>query len=213
MVQSKHQKTQIMKKTIILLATLFIGLNSFGQKKIDRIYGYIYYGKYTNKDFFNKAEFIFEAEIVSTENYTNEDTTRVYSSSVMKISHIYKGEIDADTIEFVRNGGELVSEEPPYFVIFKEYRAQLSFNERTIIFAKKREGRTFNNNYSVKLEPFENSKNSALYYSECPGEHNFIIYGLDNLYFKTFSDFQEYAKEQMDDKDSFHPKKKIAFGS
>ncbi len=196
-----------MKKTIILVVTLLIGLNSFGQKKIDKFDRSLYHGKYTNKEFFNKAEFIFEAEIISTKSYTNKDTTKVYASSVMKISHIYKGEIDADTIEFVRNGGEFLSEDGRH-IIFKEYIGQLYLSSEMIIFAKKREGRTFYENYNVKLEPFENSRNVALYYSD-DSDYNFVLFGLDNLYFKTFSAFQKYAKEQMDDKDSFHPKKKI----
>ncbi len=64
-----------------------------------------------------------------------------------------------------------------------------------IFFAKKRIGLTFNNKTTIKLEPYQNCRYGSLLFSEAPEKHNFSIYGLNNLYFKSIEDFYKYASK------------------
>ncbi len=193
-----------MKKQLFLILILLLSLNALGQK-IDKFSYPLYEGKYSNKDFFNKAEYIFEGEVLYTKNYLNEDTTRVLASSVVKVIHVFKGNLEADTIEFVRYGGQYRVNYPDNtFLILEEnyHGSGFSLARRMIFFAKKREGRTFNNKFKVKLTPLDNVAHASLNYSIW-SDHNFILYGLRDLYFKSMEEFYKYAKKQMRRKKEF----------
>lgn len=184
-----------MKSIFFSIIALLISIYSFGQpeiKKIDKFPHQLYFGKLSNNDFFNKSDFIFDGEIISTKNYLNEDTTRVFSSSIIKINYIFKGSISVDTIEFIRDCGEYTTDEG-WLILNDNSEFCLSYiNNKAIFFANKRSGTTFNSKYGLSLEPFENKPYAALFYSEVPSQ-NFILFGLKDLYFKTIEDFYNYA--------------------
>ncbi len=195
-----------MKKQLFLILTLLLSLNALGQKK-NKVSGPMYQGNYSNKDFFNKAEYIFEGEVISNKKYLNEDTTDIFASSLIKINHVYKGDLKADTIEFVRDGGEWIIETDLGMYTFSKYHGgYLNFYcKKMIFFAKKRKGQTFNSNFKVKLEPFTNERYAVIRYSD-PYIFNFKLYGLDQLYFNSINEFNKYAKDQMNNKNEFKKK-------
>ncbi len=197
-----------MKKQLFLILTLLLSLNALGQK-IDKFPDPLYQGKYSNKDFFNKAEYIFEGEVVTVEQYLNKTKTKAFASSVIKVIHVFKGDLSADTIEFAQNGGEWWVRTDSIKRQFSRYDdgGFLFFRTRRVIFfAKKRKGRTFNDKFKVKLEPFHNSGCAAMFYAD-DSDYNFILYGLRDLYFKSLNQFQRYAKRQMDNKNEFKRKR------
>ncbi len=131
-----------MKKQLLLILTLLLSLNVLGQK-MDRFPFPLYEGKYSNKDFFNKAEYIFEGELISTKHYINKDTTRVFASSIVKVIHVFKGNLNVDTIEFVRDGGKYHEAETGFLIFNDVYHGSLNLRQNMIFFAKKRKGRIY----------------------------------------------------------------------
>jgi len=184
-----------MRSIFFSIIAIFLSLNIFAQneiQKIDKLPGYLYIGKEKNEDFFKKSEFIFEGEVIKTTNYINEDTTKVYSSSIVKVTYEYKGNLSSDTIEFVRDCG-VYNDENGFTIL--DYNSEFCFDmtRNMIFFAKNREGRTFKNEYPAKIEPYKNERYASLRYSESPSYHNFLLFGLNHLYFKTKEDFYKYA--------------------
>ncbi len=197
-----------MKKQLLLILTLLLSLNALGQK-IDKFPYTLYEGKYSNKDFFNKSEYIFEGEVLYTKNYLNEDTTRVLASSVVKVIHVFKGDLSVDTIEFAENGAEWwvrTDSTNSQFSRYDDVDFLFFSTRRVIFFAKKREERVFNDRFKIKLTSFADENYGAIYYSE-DSDYNFMLYGLRDLYFKSLNQFQRYAKRQMDNKNEFKRKR------
>ncbi len=199
-----------MKNNTLLILALLLSLNALGQK-IDKFPGSLYKGKYSNKDFFNKAEYIFEGDVISNKKYLNEDSTGVFSSTLIKIIHTYKGEINADTVEFIRDGGKYKIEYDDLSIAILDDNSSnylTMMSRKMIFFAKKRKGRTFNYKFKIKLEPWLNKSYASIFYSNDP-DCNFKLFGLKDLYFKNMAEFQRYAKKLMrwKNKDKFKEKK------
>ncbi len=212
-----------MRTFIITAFILLLSLQGVGQiKKIDRFYGGLYKGKLTNEDFFNKSEYIIEVKCFSCKMflrnreikkgydpfdfdstyYNNEneiiithslepDVTELITTSCLGIvTYVYKGQgiQKNDTIELIKKS------------TFSNYSdkgnncCDLDFPHKGIIFARKIDDEGM---YSKRLTltPFVNIKHTAIYYSDMPEKHNFRLYGLRDLYFKTKANFYEYASQ------------------
>ncbi len=194
-----------MKNKLLLILALLLSLNALGQLR-SKIHGSMYRGKYSNKDFFNKSDYIFEGEVISNKFYLSEDSTHVFTSSKIRVVHTYKGEINSNIIEFVRDGGHYkIKDSKRDYTLRDYYKGYLKFRHgRIILFAKKRNGRSFEKDIKIKLEPLDN-KNYAAIYSADPYIFTFKMYGFDQLYFNSIDEFHNYAKKQMNwrNKDKF----------
>ncbi len=191
-----------MRTFIITAFILLLSLQGMGQiKKIDRFYGGLYKGKLTNEDFFNQSEYIFEGKILNTKSYFNgkeistnrhptssfftlKDYDTILTVSLIKITHVLKGNIKpSDTIKFVQKTAQ----------VYRRFYDYLHLRKIVTYFTFKSISEESKNHLTV--EPLENSQYAAIYQSEIPEEHNFRLYGLKDLYFKTKADFYEYASQ------------------
>ena len=82
-----------MRAIFFSIIALIISIHSFGQpitQKIDKFHNQLYFGKLSNKDFFKNSDYIFEGELVSQKLFSNNDTTKVWTSSIFEVTHIFK---------------------------------------------------------------------------------------------------------------------------
>lgn len=196
-----------MKLIFFSIIALFLSVDSFGQletKKIDKFPHQLYFGKLSNNDFFKKADFIFEGKLISQKEIVNSDTTKVWTSSIFEVTHIFKGEgvIQKGLIELVRDCGAIyhdMNSSTPGMLIF-DYNTEfcLDMGPKMVLFCTKSpiSYEQTDNNFAV--QPIENVKFAALYYAqnEYYPDLNFEVYGLKDMYFKTIEDFYNYAAKK-----------------
>ena len=195
-----------MKKTISITFLLLIGLTGFSQvKKIDKFDYHMYTGKLSNEDFFRKADFIFEGENIESYNYLSNDSTKVYSTGVIRITEIYKGgdKLKAGKIRLIMDAGSytdirIENGVDKSFSLDYNLNSSCDLGRKNIYFCtvsdfpKGSLDIKIDNNIVVKLlrnEPYAN-----LCFSDTE-DYNFEMYGLNNLYFKTKQDFYDYASK------------------
>ncbi len=193
-----------MKSIFFSIIALFISLYSFSQpqaKKIDKLPHQLYFGKLSNNDFFYESDYVFEAEIVSHKTIVNNDTTKVWTSTVFEVTQIFKGkgEIRKGSIEFIRDCGALyhdMNSLTPGILIF-DYNTEfcLSTAKKMVLFCKKATISYQKTDNDFAVQPLENAEYAALYFTDMR-EHNFKVYGLKDLYFKTIEDFYNYAEKK-----------------
>jgi len=201
-----------MKKTILISLFLVLNLLLFGQNtKKDKFDRNLYTGKYTNKDFFEKADYIFEAEYVEGKSYLVDDSTKVYSNFILNITEIYKGSdnLKIGTVNLIKTSGvfeiNMINEHGEKGVYLMEYHRELDYNisEKCILFCDEsdfsknylpQEMKATNNQITLKL--LDNWEFAGFnIYTDFEENYNFSIAGLNSLYFKNKKEFYEYAKE------------------
>ena len=72
----------------------FFFVNAYSQEKLKSLL-----------DRVNNASFIFEGKVIKTYPYWNKDSDKIYTSNVIQISRIFKGDLTCGTIEVITNGG------------------------------------------------------------------------------------------------------------
>jgi len=201
-----------MKKAIAISLFLVFNLFLFGQNgKKDKIdHNRLYKGKLSNEDFFNKADYIFEAEYIEGKSYLVDDSTKVYSNFILNITEIYKGsdKLKIGTVNLIRTSGVFIihsvnehGEEGAYFL---EHHRELDYNipEKCILFCDEsdftknylpQEMKATNNLITLKL--LDNWEYAGLDYYEDYEDYNFLIAGLNHLYFKDKKKFYKFAKQ------------------
>jgi hypothetical protein len=183
---------------IILLGSMFL---VYGQEeKMDKFPRNLYWGGLSNEDFFNQSDYIFEGKLVSQKIYHNEDTSNVWTSMLIEVIYILKGgnEIQKGEIEIIKNSGNvLVGYDENGVMILIEHHTDLDFRppEHGIFFCKKNNlsFRPASNNPSVEV--LDNSRNAGLNYRPILSYRNFVLFGLNNLYFKNMEEFYDYAEQ------------------
>jgi len=199
-----------MKKAIAISLFLVLNLFLFAQNgKKDKFDRNLYTGKYTNKDFFEKADYIFEGEYVESESYLVDDSTKVYTQYLLKVNEVYKGnkKLEKGTVILIKNSGTYTGKPKridDYTVAFynNDYNIDYDFyvHSKHIFFCSESDLEEslnqFNasNNFSLKF--FQNAEHAGLnYYEEESDLYNFLIEGLNHLYFKDKKKFYKFAKQ------------------
>lgn len=188
-----------MKSIFFSIIALFISLYSFGQpetKRIDKFPHQLYFGKLSNNDFFNKSDFIFEGKLISQKEIVNADTTKVWTSSIFEVTHIFKGDnINVGMIEVIRDCGNLYDAINQKMIVKYNTEFCLDLAPKMVLFCTKSSLSYEETDNNFAVQPIENVKNAALYFTDMP-KHNFEIYGLKDMYFKTVEDFYNYADKK-----------------
>ncbi len=189
-----------MKNRFIILVLFFVSFSLFAQNpKLLTLYR----GKLSNKDFFKKSEFIFDAIPLSYKCYLNKDSSQAYTSVTMQVTQVYMGfnKIHNGTIELVFEGGEVGSLDSGCFYKndYPDFSFDYGLNGAVIIFfcvtsdyLVNPEPQKFENTIPVKL--LNNEIYAGMYYIN-DRDFNFKIYGLNQLFFKDKSEFYNYIKK------------------
>lgn len=189
-----------MKKTVVcMLAVLFFSCTAYAQIKKENVIGgfpFLYLGDLSNEDFFNQSDYIFEGKFVSRDDFPNADTSKIWASIILKVTHVLKGDIDTGRIELILNSGRLVQKKEDGYALIAEYNSDGALripSEGGIFFCKKTElsFRPVTGNPSV--EPLRNERNAVLDYMPDRPYRNFELFGLNDLYFTDKEDFYQYA--------------------
>lgn len=190
--------------TLLLLSILIYAQNG----KKDKFDNNLYKGKYSNKDFFEKAEYIFEGEYVESETYFVDDSTKVYTQYLLKVNEVYKGnkKLKKGTVTLIKNSGSVSKmykdEKGELVILNKDYNNQLDFDihGKNIFFCSESDlemnSVQLNSSNTIKLKLLHNYEYANLIIDEdLLEEYNFLISGLNNLYFKDKQEFYNYAKQ------------------
>ena len=190
--------------TILLSSISFVHAQD---GKIDKFPRSLYWGGFSNEDFFNQSDYIFEGKIINTITYPNEDTTKLWTSFLIEIIYVLKGndEIQKGQIEIIKKSGILTFPIKTIFVddfevndefIF-EYKDDIAFTtpKHGIFFCKKTDlsFRPATNNPSVEI--FENMRNAGLTYMPNLPSRSFELFGLNDLYLKDMDALYDYARQ------------------
>jgi len=165
----------------------------------------LYQGELSNKDFFKKADYIFEAEYVKCDAYLNEDSTKVYTASVVNITEIYKGgdKLQKGTIQIILDAGSYTRMWVDNGIgksFNLDYKTEFCYNggRKNIFFCNisnfPESPFNFETDNKIVLKLLENEPYAGLRF-ESSMDYNFTIYGLDNLYFKDIKEFYDYASK------------------
>lgn len=79
---------------LLWLTCCALALNSYSQEKLKPLL-----------DRVNNAGYIFEGQVIKTYSYWNKDSDKIYTSNVVQISRIFKGDLQCGTVELITNGG------------------------------------------------------------------------------------------------------------
>ncbi len=77
-----------------MLMCFTLALNSFAGEQVKSLL-----------DRVNNADYIFEGQVIKTNSYWNKDSNKIYTSNVVQISRIFKGDLQCGTVELITNGG------------------------------------------------------------------------------------------------------------
>jgi len=200
-----------MKKCILVFLFLVVSfaISAQNDNKIDKFNHNLYYGKLSNKDFFKKADFIFEGDIVKCETYLSTDSSQVYRHYILRINEIYKGKdkLQLGTIQLIQNSGQYINFEyengiDKSFSLESNIDFDFSFNHTTIFFCVLSDFPTsplsFQTNNAITLKLLENVEYAGLNYTNAPSDKNFEIYGLNNVYLKDKDDLYQYMSQFKD---------------
>jgi len=196
-----------MKKTLTTTFLILLSILIYAQNgKKDKFNRDLYNGKYTNKDFFEKADYIFEGEYIKSESYMLEG--KIYTQYYLKVLEIYKGDknLKQGTVSLIKNSGyytkayidefgmpgESINEQNTsgdYDILGKSvfFCIESDFPQSPIKFE------STNIKTLRLLQNYEHA--SFTFYDEEEDIYNFLIAGLDNLYFKDKQAFYNYAKQ------------------
>jgi hypothetical protein len=174
-----------MKKLFNILICSILFSTAFSQtSKIDKLDGPLYQGKISNEEFFEKSDYIFEGELISfSDVYLGKDNKKYYYA-IINVKEVYKGNLDTGSVK-----------------VFKKMYSMpggLGISGKMIFFCKKSTLETpqkmAETKNKVKLSVFEDWEAACLFYSDDPS-HNFEIFGLNHMYFKTKNDFYQYISK------------------
>jgi hypothetical protein len=188
-----------MKNKIIITSILFFFLSlclKAQTEKIDKLPGLLYQGKYSNEQFFKKADYIIEGKVIRGDIALSKDSSVVNRQIIFEISEVYKGDITKGTVEIILESGTYYLKGSQLGVEIK-YNADdnMNFGDKMILFCKKSTAKRLFEKPTVEnpttLALLDDKYSAGLYYSEMP-RFNFEIWGLNHLYFKTIQDFYEY---------------------
>jgi len=217
-------KQKNMKKTILISLFLVLNLLLFGQntKKDKFDDNRLYKGKLSNEDFFNKADYIFEGEYIKSEAYFVDDSTKVYTQYLLRVNEVYKGskKLEKGTVTLIKNSGfisKIYENENGEVVIFnKDHNNDNDFyvQEKQIFFCLESDLtqslNSFEASNNIILKLFSNHRFASLIYDDdLLDEYNFLVSGLNSLYFKDKYEFYNYAKQFEGVKIPKEKKKKI----
>ena len=71
-----------------------LAFNSYSQEKLKSLL-----------DRVNYSDYIFEGQVIKTYSYWNKDSDKIYTSNIVQISRIFKGDLQCGTVELITNGG------------------------------------------------------------------------------------------------------------
>ncbi|MEO9965027.1 MAG: hypothetical protein ABJF11_04515 [Reichenbachiella sp.] len=191
-----------MKTLWLSLLMLMMSLQIFAQQeKLDKYPGRLYYGELSTNDFFKQSDYIFEATRISRKAIPNRDSTKITTSAIFEITHVFKGgnEIRLGKIEIIKDCGILQTEDKSEVILdYNRDNCLLFSPKRMVLFCKKSSiaYQTTDNPFAVK--PLDDLPDAAFYYKEreLHPSLNFEVYGLDHLYFTTFDDFYHFMKKK-----------------
>lgn len=190
-------KFNSMKKLFNIIIFCLLSNIIFAQtEKIDRLPGLLYQGKYSNDQFFQKADYIIEGEAIQGETTLSKDSSVVNRQILFEITEVYKGNLSKGTVELILESGEFHLGGEQLGVTIK-YNADDNMNlgGKMILFCKKSSAKRLFEKPDVDnpttLALLDDKHSAGLYYSR-DYNYNFELFGLNHLYFNTKQDFYQY---------------------
>jgi len=188
-----------MKKLLLFILIATIATSAFTQIKKRNSWSHsLYSGKLSNDDFFNQAEFIFEAKQIAYKDYYNSDSTEFFRTCLLEISEIYKGsnKLNYGTVQYITKHINGVRYEDGHIYYYAENVLSTTIGKHVIFFCNSTKNidnhlKLMKANNNFLLQSLEDKEWAGLYNADTT-ENNFALYGLKNLYFKTREDFYQY---------------------
>ncbi|MEO9965026.1 MAG: hypothetical protein ABJF11_04510 [Reichenbachiella sp.] len=189
-----------MKTLWLSLLILMMSLQIFAQnelQKMNRVPRQMYYGELSTNDFFKKSDYIFEGSVISHKDIVNNDSTLVWTSTLLEVTHVLKGkgEIQTGQIELIRNCGLVYTKDKSELLLEYNWESCLKTYGKMVYFCKKSPVAYQSTNNTIAVKPLENLPDAALYFTDMR-MLNFKVYGLDHKYFKTQEDFYRFAAKK-----------------
>lgn len=177
----KILKQKIMKKTVLIFALLFCSL-------FTKTHAQFYEPDAETLQLLNSADYIFEGMVLDDKSYYNDDKTKIFTTSKVTITKVYKGDLKEGTVELISEGGRIgLDERIERGVISPGYKESAIFLCKKSAF-KSASKETFDN--TIKLDLLNKYANCLLY-SEST-QPKFELFGLNEIYFKTKQDFENF---------------------
>jgi hypothetical protein len=190
-----------MEKTVVcLLAGFLLSCTAYAQLKQEEVKGgfpFMYLGDLSNEDFFKQSDYIFEGKLISGKAFPNADTSKIWTSFQIRVTHVLKGKIDTGMIELILNSGAIFDSQDKGYALIAEYNNEYALNIPFdgVFFCKKTEFAFHPASGNPSVEPLQNKLNAILHYMPNQSDRNFALYGLNDLYFTDKEEFYQYASQ------------------